>query len=155
MGFVCISFRDLFTTVFLALKNWCKRNSLARLLMSKKTRLKNLHFHEFFWPINFTNFSSFKNLIIFDKCSRHLPNTTLQIKLAKTITHPQPPSGGFSSSFDPQQSFLSRSVESEFKSILTFFSKLCLFCGSGDFSWSFADVVTSTEIMCYLFSLVF
>ena len=113
-----------------------------------------LNVHEFFCLISFANLSSFEKLIIFDKCCWHLPNTTLQIKLAKTITHPQPPSGGFSSSFDPQQSFSSRSVEFKFKSILTFFSKLCLFCGSGDFSWPFADFVASTQIMCFLFSLV-
>ena len=32
-------FRDLFTSVVLVLKNWCKRSPLVRLLMSRKTGL--------------------------------------------------------------------------------------------------------------------
>ena len=34
-------FRDLFASVALVHKNWCKRSQLVRLLMSRKTRLNN------------------------------------------------------------------------------------------------------------------
>ena len=41
MGSVCISFRDLFASVVIVPKNWCKRSPLVILLMSRKNRLKH------------------------------------------------------------------------------------------------------------------